>query len=99
MRIIAGVSILLLPLTAAAQPGNTPYYAAPPPEPVVVAPAEPKINLELALIAAGPKGDWKELDAETSPGFGLQLGVTVSPGVSIFGGLRYVRVEYDEAAL
>jgi hypothetical protein len=102
MRTIAFalVSMLALPLTAAAQPGASPYYATPPPaQPVAVAPAEPKVRLEVGLIAASPRGDWEQLEAESSPGFGLSLGFRVSRGVELFGGLRYVRVEYDEEAL
>lgn len=95
MFLVTTACSLALPLTAAAQPGATPYYAQPP----VVAPAavEPKVRLELALGAMSPKGDWEsELDAETSPLFGLQLGFTVAPNISLFGGFRYVRVQFDE---
>lgn len=99
MKTIAGLVLVALPLTAAAQPGAAPYYAAPPPQPVVVQPAEPKVRLEIGLLAASPKGDWDQIEADTSPGFGVQLGFRVSPGVDLFGGLRYVRVDYDEEAL
>ena len=99
MKTIAGLVLLALPLTAAAQPGAAPYYAAPPPQPVAAQPAESKVRLEIGLLAASPKGDWDQIQAETSPGFGLQLGFRVSPGVDLFGGLRYVRVDYDEEAL
>jgi hypothetical protein len=96
MLLVTTVCSLALPLTAAAQPGMTPYYAQPP----VAAPAPaPKMHLELALGAASPKGDWKgEIDAETSPLFGLQLGFSVGPNISLFGGFRYVRVKFSEEA-
>ncbi len=89
------VCTLALPLTASAQPGVTPYYAQPPV--VAPAPVEPKMRLELSLGAASPKGDWKEDNVvETSPSLGLQLGFTVAPNISLFGGFRYVRVQFDE---
>jgi len=98
MRKIALLAMFALPVTAAAQPGATPYYAAPPqPAPALF---EPKAHLEIGIIAASPKGDWeKQLDADTSPGFHLQLGYSVGQNVSLFGGLRYVRVNYNEEAL
>jgi hypothetical protein len=80
-------------------------YATPPPPPgtpvpEVQAEPEPKIHLEVGLLAASPKGDWSpdngELGAETSPGFGLQVGFAVAPNISIFGGLRYVKIELQE---
>ena len=96
MFLVTTACSLALPLTAAAQPGATPYYAQPPVgAPVAV---EPKVRLELALGAMSPKGDWKdELQADTSPLFGLQLGFTVAPNISLFGGFRYVRVKFDES--
>jgi|MudIll2142460700_1097286.scaffolds.fasta_scaffold01225_4 hypothetical protein len=98
MRTIVAMTLLALPATAAAQPGMTPYYAQPP----VAAPAavEPKLRLELSLGAASPKGDWKDqLAADTSPVFGLQLGFTVAPNISLFGGLRYVSVKLQTNAI
>jgi hypothetical protein len=60
-------------------------------------PEEPKARLELSLGAASPKGDWKEtIPAETSPAFGIQLGINVAPSVSVFGGFRYIRVRLEE---
>jgi hypothetical protein len=96
MRMISMVMVCtVLPLTASAQPGATPYYAQPPV--IAPAPVEPKLRLELSLGAASPKGDWKEdMAVETSPSFGLQLGFTVAPNISLFGGFRYVRVQFDE---
>lgn len=97
LLLLTTVSALALPLTAAAQPGMTPYYAQPPV--AAPAPVEPKVRLELALGAASPKGDWKsELDADTSPIFGLQLGFSVAPNISLFGGFRYIRVKFTEEA-
>ncbi len=94
MRIaVVAVVVLVLPLTAAAQPGMTPMTAPPGPEPVVVAP-QPKVHFEVGLVAASPKGDWKAAGAETSPGFHVQLGVAVSPNLSLFGALRYVGVQF-----
>jgi len=97
MRKIAVLAMLALPVTAAAQPGN--YYAQPPPPAAAPALFEPKAHLEIGIIAGTPKGDWKELQSETSPGFHLQLGYTIGQNISLFGGLRYMRVEYDEQAL
>lgn len=97
MRKIAVLAMLALPVTAAAQPGATPYYAQPPePAPALF---EPKAHLEIGLIAGTPKGDWEQLDSETSPGFHLQLGYTIGQNISLFGGLRYMRVEYNEQTL
>jgi opacity protein-like surface antigen len=96
------VALVALPALAAAQPGN--YYAQPPPpQPVPSAPEvqpEPKAHLELAILASSPRGDWKkQLGGETSPGLQLRLGFAVAPNISVFGGVRYVRVNYDEAVL
>ena len=33
---------------------------------------------------------------ETSPGFALQLGLAVSPTLSLVGGLRYIRATFAE---
>jgi len=98
MRTIVALTLLALPATAAAQPGMTPYYAQPPmAAPVAV---EPKLRLELSLGAASPKGDWKDqLAADTSPALGLQLGFTVAPNVSVFGGFRYVNVKFQDTAI
>ena len=94
MRKIVVAMLLALPTMAAAQPGMTPYYAQPPvaaPEP------EPKARLELSLGMASPKGDWKDtIPADQSPAFGIQLGVNLSPNMSIFGGYRHVSVRLDE---
>jgi hypothetical protein len=97
MILVTTVCSLAVPLTAAAQPGATPYYAQPP----VAAPVElePKVRLEVSLGAASPKGDWKnELQADTSTAFGVQLGFAVAPNVSLFGGFRYVRVKLADDA-
>src|SRR5215217_9687903 len=89
-------SMLALPLTAAAQPGMTsPSCAQPPPGSPAPQPArvEPKTHLELGLVGASPKGDWNQIDVKTSPGFHLSLGLTVGPNVSIFAGIRYIKVK------
>src|SRR5688500_5773466 len=97
----AGVvlGLLALPLVAAAQPGMyaaPPPTTAPPPAPVATG---PKAHLEIGLIAASPEGeDWESTGADTSPGFHLQLGVSIAPNISLFGGLRYVRVQFDDEA-
>lgn len=104
MRIGVVALLLALPVSAVAQPGMTspasggdPYG---PPEPYV-APA-PKVNFDIGLVAASPKGDWNRPDGgigvATSPGFHLSLGFLVSPNLSVFGGLRFIRVELDTAA-
>lgn len=99
MKRLVAAAGLLVPALAAAQPGN--YYAQPP-QPVsqpAVEP-EPRVHLDLAILAAAPRGDWKEqLAGETSPGFQLRVGTVVAPNISVFGGVRYVRVNYDEARL
>jgi opacity protein-like surface antigen len=98
MKRLVIVALLSLPALAAAQPGN--YDAQPPqPTPPEVLP-EPKAHLDLAIIAASPRGDWKDqLDADTSPGFQLRIGVVVAPNISVFGGARYLRVNYNEDTL
>lgn len=98
MRTIAvGMLLLALPVTAAAQPGMTPYAQPPAPATGPAAQPEPKARLELSLGAASPKGDWETtVPAETSPSFGLQLGVNVASNISVFGGFRLVRVKFDE---
>ena len=97
MRKIAVAMLLALPTMAAAQPGMTPYYAQPPvaaPEP------EPKARLELSLGMASPKGDWKDvIPADQSPAFGVQLGISLSRNMSIFGGYRHVSVRMDQDAI
>ncbi len=72
----------------------TPYYAQPPQS----APAayEPKTRLDIGLVAASPKGDWDQVQVETSPGFHLALGFAVGPSVSLFAGLRYIKVKPAE---
>src|SRR5262245_15157032 len=110
MRVLLGV-LVLIPAIAAAQPGmtpassepsssqpsyNTPQPAYTPPAPPP--PAEPKVRLGIAIVAASPQGDWEQAQADTSPGFQLQLGFAVSPNVSLFGGIRYVALRFQEAA-
>jgi hypothetical protein len=107
MRVLAVLVVLLVPAIASAQPGMTPassepYYGsqtqptytppAPPP------PAEPKVRLGVAIVAASPQGDWDQAMADTSPGFQLQLGFAVSPNISLFGGIRYVALRFQNEA-
>lgn len=96
------LALVVIPAVAAAQPGN--YYAAPPPAQPPPAPAvvdaPPKAHLDVAIIAASPQSELEEqLQVETSPGFQLQVGLFVAPNISLFAGLRYVRMNYDEQAL
>jgi opacity protein-like surface antigen len=101
MKRLVVVALVALPALAAAQPGN--YYAQPPPPvqpPTPEVQPEPKAHLELAILASSPRGDWKkQLGGETSPGLQVRLGFAVAPNISVFGGARYVRVNYDESVL
>jgi hypothetical protein len=95
MRTLVGIVLVGLPAAALAQPGATPYYAAPPPAAVAPAPPAPKVRLEVSLVAASPKGDWEDmqLGADTSGGIGVQVGFLIAPNMDIFAGYRYVDVE------
>ena len=96
MRKLAVLTMLALPATAVAQPGvPAPHYAQPPAPEVV----EPKGRLEIGVIAGFPRGTWELLNPDTSPGFHLQLGYEIAQNVGVFGGLRYMRVNYDSATL
>lgn len=95
MRKLLAVGSLLglaLPLTAAAQP-------PPPPPPgggggggmAGPEPDEPKMRLDVGLIAGIPQDDLDE--ADTSPGVNIQFGYTVMPHISIGVGARYFSVQ------
>ncbi len=98
MRKVLAFSLLglSLPLTAIAQPPPPP----PPPPPgggsmATEAPAEPLMRFEAGLIIGIPQGDYEGVD--TSPGIHLQFGYTVAPNISVFGGLRYISVQFADA--
>jgi hypothetical protein len=97
MRTLVGVALLALPAIALAQPGMTPYYAQPPPA-AVVQPAQPKVRVEVSVLAGSPKGDWEEMDtgAATSGGLGIQVGFLIAPNMDLFAGYRAIDVQFED---
>lgn len=80
-----------LPVLAAAQPPPPPPpgggYAGP--ETI----AEPKMRVDVALIAGLPQGDESFDNVDTSPGLSAVFGITVAPNISVFGGFRYFAIQ------
>lgn len=78
------------PLLAAAQP-------PPPPPPAGGATGyetpEPKMRLDVGLIAGMPQGDFEGVS--TSPGINIDFGYTVANNISVFGGIRYFAVQLE----
>ncbi len=79
-------------------------FAQPPPPPPMGGPAtgggmevaaEPKMRFEGGIIIGLPQGDLSE--ADTSIGIGLVFGATVAPNISVFGGLRYIKISVADA--
>jgi opacity protein-like surface antigen len=96
---LASLVVVSLPLVAAAQP------PPPPPPPPSGGgggyggePEEPKMRLDVALIAGLPQQDLSDTDAGTSPGLGIAFGYTVANNISISAGLRYFAVQSDSAS-
>lgn len=55
-------------------------------------PPEPKLLLDVGLVAGIPRGDFDDFDAETSPGLHLQGGYLVAQNIGIVVGARYFLV-------
>lgn len=53
------------------------------------------MRFEGGLIIGLPQGDFE--GADTSIGIGLIFGATVAPNISVFGGLRYIKVSIADA--
>jgi opacity protein-like surface antigen len=79
---------------------TTPALAQPPPPPPPAGGTtgyespEPKMRLDVGLIAGLPQGDFGD-GVETSPGINIDFGYTVVPNVSVFGGIRYFSVQLE----
>lgn len=95
MRKLSALGLLVvvgLPLGAAAQP------PPPPPPPGGgggggFETTEPKMRLDVGLIAGLPQGDFEGVD--TSPGINIDFGYTVANNISVFGGIRYFAVQLE----
>jgi hypothetical protein len=89
---VVSFAVLALPASAGAQPGMTPGMT-PATAPATTPPPASRLWLEVGVGAASPRGDWAEVPVDSSPAVFGQLGLAMSPNLSLFVGARRIQIE------